>query len=363
MKTLLYISSVAWVFSIHSVKLETNQSFATEEQSNRHEKRFRFKQKTTTPFTLPSYDHKPRTFMPQPTLTSQEHKTINLFMHKIEFDRQGVSLFLQQTLNHKDYSTEFLPYSFTHITQFIDFAHTSKQSNAFTEGAFRLFLQKLKNCTFVGSDTIERFLEQSEQALILDLAKEDESLWKHFKKTLSRGFKEKFSLIQHDPLGFFEFISKELSQQVTQTIINPERTRMTFLRFLQQATDKIMWSATDAEKTWYSFKKLGYHFYILHTQKVIPDDLDANDLYWSLIERYCYFLKLSGTHLSLETCALIKEDLLKNEYPWLNHKEQESGLTTKRERLTTALLETEAKIYAHKQGIITDILPYQKQRV
>ena len=139
-------------------------------------------------------------------------------------------------------------------------------------------------------------------------------------------------------------------------MITPERVRATCMRFLSCTTDKIIWSPSDQAETWRSFKKIGDNFHALHLKKVIPDELDANELYWSLIERYCHFLKLTGTRLSLDTCKIIKQDLADRTIPWLLQKEQESVLETKMDRLTVAVLETEAKIHAHSQGIITDKL-------
>lgn len=355
MHFLYILSFLLFITSIHSAKPKTNQRrppFTHDQTTTQPQK------KSLNPLPLPAMP----THHAQPFgnnyLDKENRKFINLFVTKIDFNKEGVSLFLHHTLNNKEYSAEFLPYSLTHLTQFLEFAHHYKQSPEFIEGAFRLFHQKSKGAPFITAYSLERFLDKTTPYLEQSLTT-NQSLWKSFKNTLSQTFREKFSYAQQDPLGFFEYVSKNLESQVTHQIITPLRVRGIFLRFLTHTTDKLLWSAQDQELTWESFKKLGNIFHQLHTKGVIPDPLDANELYWSLVERYCYFLKLTGTQLSLDACKMIKRDLLHEPLVWMHQKEQESMLETKIERILTALLETEAKIHAKQQGIVTDIFPQQ----
>ncbi len=348
------LSFLAFITSIHSAKPKTNQRHATIAAGQT----FASQQKYVTPPSLPQTAPTLTQPLNSNYVTREDRKYINLFVTKIDFNKEGVSLFLHHTFNNKEYSSEFLPYSLTHLTQFLEFAHHYKQSPEFIEGAFRLFHQKSKGAPFITAYSLERFLDKTTPYLEQNLAT-NQSLWKSFKRTLSQTFREKFSYAQQDPLGFFEYVSKNLESQVTHQVITPMRVRAIFLRFLTHNTDKLLWSVHDQELTWQSFKKLGNIFHQLHTTGVIPDPLDANELYWSLVERYCYFLKLSGTQLSLDACKMMKRDLLHEPLVWIHQKEQESMLETKIERVLTAILETEAKIHAKAKGIITDIFPQQ----
>ncbi len=378
MNELCLLSLLACIFSIHSAKPETNQRHSSEpadqtnsssDEKKRSKKRLSGR-KPSQQKEAPQFIATPPTATEaQPNVTIQplfanrlnrEQKRINLFVTKIDFSRDGVSLFLNHTFNNKEYGSEFLPYSMTHLVQFLEFAHVHQQSPEFIEGALRLFIQKYKGAPFVTAPALERFLEKASPYFEQHLATTQYSMWQSFKQTLSQTFREKFLLAKQDPLGFFEYVSKDLAAQVTNQITTPTRVRATLLRLLTHTTDKVIWSPSDQEYTWQSFKKLGEAFHILHTKQVIPDELDANELYWGLVERYCYFLKLAGTQLNLETCKVIKKDLMENSPIWLRHKEQETVLETKMERLMVTIMETEAKLHAKDHGIITDILPHQR---
>ena len=352
----LSLAILACIFFSHSAKPETKQRPIKEHRIGK--KRISQSQEGFALLDLkaPTITQQP---LHEPSFSNrynENKKRVNLFVTKIDFTRDGVSLFLNQTFNNREYGTEFLPYSLSHLTQFLEFAHTNKQSPEFIEGALRLFNQKIKNAPFLTAASLERFLDKAHPHFETHLAVTPFSLWQESKHLLSQAFREKFSFAQKDPLGFFEYVSKNLAHEVQVNMITPERVRATCMRFLSCTTDKIIWSPSDQAETWRSFKKIGDNFHALHLKKVIPDELDANELYWSLIERYCHFLKLTGTRLSLDTCKIIKQDLADRTIPWLLQKEQESVLETKMDRLTVAVLETEAKIHAHSQGIITDKL-------
>lgn len=378
MNGLCLLSLLACIFSIHSAKPETyqrhsstptSQTPSSADEKKRNKKRLsgrKSPQSEEAPQFIPT---PPQNIKAHPTVTVQplfanrlnaEQKRINLFVTKIDFSRDGVSLFLNHTFNNKEYGSEFLPYSMTHLAQFLEFAHVHQQSPEFIEGAFRLFTQRYKGAPFVTAPALERFLEKASPYLEEHLAAKQYSMWHSFKQTLSQSFREKFLLAKQDPLGFFEYVSKDLASQVTNHITTPTRVRATLLRFLTHTTDKVIWAPSDQEYSWQSFKKLGEAFHNLHTKQVIPDALDANELYWGLVERYCYFLKLAGTQLNLETCKAIKKDLMENSPLWLRHREQETVLETKMERLMVTIMETEAKLHAKDHGIITDILPHQR---
>lgn len=286
----------------------------------------------------------------------EDEKKLNLFFNRIEFTHNGISSFFAHTFNRREYGTDFLPHNFTHLAQFIEYSHQAGQSPEFIEGVLRLFNQKLKMSSYVSGPAFERLLLQTAPYFENKLAQKETPLWVDLKSHISSAFKTRFTSLQQQPLQFFEELSKELHASFTTQNSTPDRVRFTLLRLLTSACDKIVWSPTDQIQTWASFKAIGTTFENLHKKKVIPDELDANDLYWSLVERYAYFMELVGSQLSLETCEKIKQDLRENKIAWLKSAEQEPGLQTKIERLAEVLVETEAKIQANKHGLITDTI-------
>ncbi len=351
--------------SIHSAKQETNQpstqSAPEKEQRKRNSRRRGRKNqepvKTQQPAQRPEeYLSIPRDTINPIVITNRfiEDKKLSIFFTNIEFTHSGITAFFNHTFNRKDYGTEFLPHNFSHLTQFIEYAQQAKQSKEFTEGVLRLFNQKLKISPYVSAPAFDRMLTQTAPYFEHQLAQQKFSLWQEIKDSLMDTFKTRFSFLQENPLGFFEDISKEIAEKVTVQMTTPDRVRFTLLRLLTSSCDKLIWSPHDQEKTWESFKSIGATIEQLHKKKVIPDELDANDLYWSLVERYAYFMDLVGSDLSLATCLKIRADIQEHAISWLEAPEQEAALQTKIERLAEAVIQTETKIRARQQGLITD---------
>lgn len=288
------------------------------------------------------------------THRQEDEKKLNLFFNRIEFTHSGIGSFFAHTFNRKEYGRDFLPHNFTHLTQFMEYSQQADQSPEFTEGVLRLFNQKLKMSSYVSAPAFERLLLQTSPYFEYQLSQKDIPLWHELKNHITSTFKSRFTSLQEQPLQFFEDLSKELNSKFITQNTTPDRVRFTLLRLLTSTCDKIVWSPTDQAQTWVSFKAIGKSLERLHQKKVIPDELDANDLYWSLVERYAYFMELVGSQLSLETCEQIKQDLRDHKIAWLETPEQEAGLQSKIERLAEVLIETEAKIQANKHGLITD---------
>ena len=361
---LFFLGLLMCTHSIHSVKEETNQSYELKSKKiSRSKKRKLAREAKAKEKTTEQTKHEVSEYLSVPNASitpiriahkKEGEKKLNLFFNRIEFTHSGISSFFAHTFNRKEYGTDFLPHNFTHLAQFMEYSQQADQSPEFTEGVLRLFNQKLKMSSYVSAPAFERLLLQTTPYFEYQLAQKDTPLWHDLKGHITSTFKTRFSSLQERPVQFFEDLSKELSTKIAVQNTTPDRVRFTLLRLLTSACDKIVWSPTDQAQTWASFKTIGTTLEQLHQKKVIPDELDTNDLYWSLVERYAYFMELVGSQLSMETCEKIKQDLRDNKIAWLETPEQEAGLQTKIERLAEALIETEAKIQASKHGLITD---------
>lgn len=291
----------------------------------------------------------------------ERDKTLCMFLQQLEFTQTGIATFFAQTFNRREYGTEFLPHNFSHLVQFLEYGQQSKQPHEFFDGVIRLFNTKLKGASFVNCAAFERMNRSIAPILGGLFPQEELSLWKELKRLLWTSFRDHFSFLKRNPMGFFEDISDQIIQKVKVAVTTPDRLRATIVRFLATGIDKLAWSPDDQLQSWYSFNAIGEQLTQLYQLGIVNDSLDLNELYWGLVERYCFFLELAGSALKLETCQTMKNELNNQTLKWLHHEEQEEGLETKQERLMQALIETEAKIRIAKEGILTEILPHRRQ--
>lgn len=368
MKKILFVflCSLVCTYSIHSAKPETAQAPEEKSTKKNFRKQRRLKNKPTNESQkeleqkqLPdlSFDESPLQIFQAPPPLAPDDEKLCMMISRIEFTHEGMTTFFNNSFNRKEYGQDFLPHNFSHLIQFLSYAHEAQQPKEFYDGVLRLFNQKLKACPFVNATALERMLTKSTPYFEHIFPHEEQSLWKEIKKSLWQNFRNKFAFLTSDPMGFFEDVSDEIIKKVKINATTPDRLRSMIVRFVGTALDKTVWCPDDKELTWKSFKTLGAQIAALHEKNILTDEYDLNDLYWSLIERYCNFLELSGSALSLEACELMKADLINKKINWIQLAEQEEGIETKQERLAQALLETEAKVRIRKEGIITDLMP------
>ncbi len=287
-----------------------------------------------------------------------KEKQVCMFLQKIDFNQSGIKTFFSHTFNRADYGSTFLPHNFFHLTQFLEYGRRTKQPHDFYDEVVRLFGQKLKSASFVNSAAFEVLLLNLNFSLPSLFPQEKVSFWQRVNDILWESFKNNFSFLKRDPLSFFETISKEIVQTVKQEVTTPDRLRGVITRFIGTGIDKLAWCPDDQLATWKSFKTIANRLALLYEKNVITDPRDLNELYWGLIERYCYFLELTASHLSLDTCLAIRADLNTTSLALFAMEEQEEGIETKKERFIQALIETEARVRMTKEGFLSELLRY-----
>ncbi len=285
---------------------------------------------------------------------------LSMMLPSIEFTQEGVLQFFN-SFNKSDYTQNFLPYSFSHVRQFLNYAEETEQSIEqrieFYDSVLHLFHQKIVACPFIDEAALRRMLKNTTPYFEKVFPTQQLYLWKEIKKTLWQNFQSKFSFLTTNPMDFFEEVSDEIIKKVKTHATTPDRLRFTIANFIGTSLDKTIWCPYDQEETWESFKTIGNQLTYLYKKNIITNETDINLLYWRLIERYCFFLELTGSVMSPKTYISIKEDLSLNSIDWLKTEEQEEGITSKVERLAQAIVEAEAKSLIKQDGIITDIIP------
>jgi hypothetical protein len=88
------------------------------------------------------------------------------------------------------------------------------------------------------------------------------------------------------------------------------------------------------------------------------DHLD--DMIWSLVHRFCWFLKQFGSALPVSFFTDIEHDINKHLVFFLESSELDECIKSKRDTLIEAVTEAKAKSLALQRGILTDDMSQQK---
>ena len=286
------------------------------------------------------------------THDSMLDNNLNLYA-PVKFTSTGITSFLHDIFNNPLYSTELLPHNFTHLIQFLEYGKKTKQQRAYIKSVIRLFTNKMKATTYVDASAFDyQVLKEipmllGEYFLIFKQTQID-SIKELVNELLYSSFLNKFSSFQANPKDFLTILSEQIIQTIDTSSaltkeVSVEELRKGILIFLEISINKLMWHSSEQEKTWESVKNIANNLSVLMEYNIIPDPDDLNDLFVTLIERYCYFLEIVENDLSVEFYEKIKSDICANSIILFEQEEADEFAEKKSQRLIRTLAQGEAK--------------------
>jgi hypothetical protein len=271
-------------------------------------------------------------------------------------------------LSKPGYACEILPNDFSHLTTLLDHCKKANKSRAYVERIFRVFGRLLKGAQYVNAYAFSEMLEQLpnllEQHFTVYKSRAyagDEKLLKlepidRFKEVVNRTlysrFLNEYDLFKKNSDSFFDMLSTDIFEIVAEEA-TIDQLRQTVIRFLEVGLSKLIWSPEDHDLIWKSVKHMSQQITNLMDHYVVDDDDDVNDLFWTLIHRFCFFLDITGSVLPADFYENIKHDITAQQLELLELEEQEHWLESKSNCLKRALLTAEARSRAYQYGILT----------
>jgi hypothetical protein len=300
--------------------------------------------------------------IPMPLTTAQQSKTA-IF-------QETLYKFLASNYNRKDYAHE-LSQSCSDILYFLELSNEMNLGAGAGALVLRLANNKIKSAEVFDDSALLQFLDAL-PTLVENYFGDTETkptnqfdltfLKKHFETVLLRQLTDHLPLLQSKPALFIESLSSELSsyfaheaekiKRATRAQSDTERLRGMIIRILETMLSKTVWQPQDPETIWPSFAGIAHGLSILASENIVDNMDDLDDLFWSLTHRFCFFLDIAGGTLPFNIYEQIENDLAARSVFFLEFKEQDGGITTKKETLATALLHAKARAFAYeKKGI------------
>jgi len=323
-----------------------------------YSKKETIKEQVSPDISLSSVSQEPLTphFLVVPV---SEHDTLYA---PITFSHNGIEVFLRDTYNKTAYTTDILPNSFDHIIQLLEHGKKTHQHSAFVKSIMKLFNQKIKAAPYINPDVISNFLDKlpelTQQQFVSRTAFNAGLLQEVMNDILYSSFLSKFSHFKKDPEDFLNTLTHDIIRVLPHNEIHEEQlsieaTRQATLKLIDTSISKLIWNPRECYTIWNSVTTIADKLTHLMEHNIITSIDDLDDLYWTLIHRFCYFIDLVGQDVPLDFYTAIKNDIQSGSLLFLDLQEQEPYITSKAEHLMTALLANEARKRAHDYGIIS----------
>lgn len=289
---------------------------------------------------------------------------MQFFFRQPKYTRSSIKCFLKHIYNNNKYAQNFLSLNFSHIATFLSYSNETDLPRDYIAKIMTLFGQKLKSTTYINSYAFCDLLEVLPSLIKSHFNQEKEKNCKieSFKECLYSYLLTDFKKLKENPNTALEELSNKIyniafrdaDQSQDISIIKLQHA---VISFLEIALSKLIWSPIDQEEVWLSVKSIAHNIEQLHNNNIIPDVYFLDQLLWSLVYRFTYFLGLAGAELSQKCYQVIQEDLATQESALWSLPEQEAFITTKLAYLEEYLLEAEIRSRAYQEGIITNALP------
>lgn len=265
---------------------------------------------------------------------------------------------IQSELKDPKYRKDILPNNFSYLIQLLEYGIKTNQPRDYAQNVLSLFSKLLKGAEYVNSYVFSSLVEQLPGLLkrnfmyyqpgsaTAQLALNDLDMLERLEQTVTTlmygQFTNEFSKFKDNPDQFLSDLSKKLLAATSQEI-SIEGLRQTLIRFLEVGLSKLIWNAQDHEKSWDSLKTLSDRIATLVEYNIVDDLNDLDELFWTLVHRYCYFLDLHSTHLPVSFYERVKNDVATQRLTLFDLEEQENFIQSKSECLMDTLLTQEAK--------------------
>ncbi len=313
---------------------------------------------------IPLYsDAAPATTKAAPIIKKGQKTSDNLMgLHMpIIFTNNGIQNFFKQTYSHPRYAQEILAHDFSHMLQFLHYGKKMGQKRAYAKSVLRLFTNKLKSTPFLNGYAFLQMLQQlppllGDYFIVFKLDDLDPAK-SAINDLLHSTFINQFDSFKEDPKIFFNSLSAQIVESLNSRYqfiedVSADELRKSLILLIEIGLSKLVWAPQEEVETWELCKKIGNEVATLIDLNIVADPDDLNDLYISLIERYCYFLDIANNDLSIDFFDKVKHSIFSDSLLMLDMEEQEVGIETKAERLMRALSEGEAKVRAREMGLL-----------
>ncbi|HEV2600962.1 MAG TPA: hypothetical protein VGT41_01560 [Candidatus Babeliales bacterium] len=278
----------------------------------------------------------------------------------IDLSATGFNQFVCDVYNQKEYADEVLPNDLDHVIQFLQYGKQLHQPHSYVQHVMRLFANKLKSSTYINASVFCHALKQlpdlMQSYFVVAQRPELHTLQENVNTLLYNSFLHKYSFFKANPSLFFNDLSQDIFSTLGIHAHEQEGViadlRKTTLVFLEVALNKLIWNPEDGIDTWRSVKMIAEQLSVLMDHKIIHDFDDLNDLYITLVERYCLFVDIAATNLPHSFYVDIKQDLVMNNELLLKLEEQDTLITPKKDRLLATIFASEhrAQQLYHKEG-------------
>lgn len=297
-----------------------------------------------------------RAVTPANTGASLADSALIKYLEKPRFTKTGLADFFNLQFNTELYA-QFLPRSFVHLVDFIDYANSNQKPPSFVIKVFNLFDQRIKECVWVNSYALIALMNEFLARLPHYCSIEDHGdRVAQIRDILKKQDGKNRNWSKKNRELFFDQAARSIDTalQQPQEHLDALELQLRATKFLEEAIGKLIFNPHDQLEIWHNICAIATKLQELHHAGVIGSMDDLNILTWTLIYRFGYFIDCAGSQLSTDFFKEMADDIGHNKIPAFMTSEQELFLLPKKQYLEALVARGRAKSEAAKSGLYID---------
>ncbi len=283
----------------------------------------------------------------------------------VSYANQKVILYsLENQFREPEFAKEILPNDFSSLVFLIECGKNTNYPIGYTNALFKAFTTLIKGSEYVNPYAFIEFITQAPSLLqnyfipykISRFLKDDKNINAPSLDRLQEGFSvmlydtfiTHYGSFKQDPDTFLHELAMH-AFFLAEEQITIQALRNSVLKFIDLAIGKLVWSSRDPISSWQTTKDIAEKLITLVTHNIIVDVTEINDLCWSLVYRFCFFIDIQNDKLPLSFYESIQKEIQQNNFLFLDLPEDTTFLETKHSRIMRALMTAQAKIRLHSK--------------
>jgi hypothetical protein len=253
---------------------------------------------------------------------------IGEFLRPVEPSQDAVSKFFAHRFNTKMYTDSIMPSYFFHFFDFVSISKGVQDPCSFLTSICIIFDQRLKACYWTNPYAAMLFLHELAEALSFLTRKKECYAENQIKQIIHQALLDEFDLLKNEPDQFLTKVSTTILDTIEYESL--ESTTAALSKFIDTMLSKLVWDPQEQSDTWECAKLIAEELQKLWECRLIPNERTYNNLLWTLLYRYGYFMECYATSFNDDYYGKLQKDLQVNPPAFLLFAEEDEAALSKK---------------------------------
>lgn len=238
--------------------------------------------------------------------------------HELQIiDLKGKTLHsVKQDIEQGDFIEHILPYDFSSMIFLLQEGNKIEEKYLYFRSVLKMYMNFIKQTPFIDAEHFLLVLKAlstifSDQIPHMNLGIlkfQSQHYQNNLYNQLVSSFSSQYDFFKTAPQEFLQDVSKIITQDIKKTVEYNDFEQQ-YVRFLEVAYSKLLWNPLEIRQSWDIIKETALLTQHQVDRKIIFDQNNIDDILWSLVTRYGYFIEMFSNDISANTLKKIKTEI------------------------------------------------------